>query len=126
MAPFITQFDPTDSSLVRVLSRCDGWSMVRAIATFETIDRLYERLAAWCVVEVDRQRFNFRFPDTRRLPAIFAALTDKQRAEVTAGAASWRYLDRDGTWSELACVLPKDEPPVTAHAHWMMDSSDAW
>jgi hypothetical protein len=116
VSPILTQFDPADSSLMRALSRCDGWPMVSAITTFETIDRLYERLAAWCVVEVDGQRFNFRFPDTRRLPTIFAALTDKQRAEMAGSAVNWRYMDRDGTWRELACVLPKDEPPVTAHA----------
>lgn len=116
VSPFLVPFDPADSSLVRVLSRCEGWPMVSAIATFETVDRLYERLAAWCVVEVDGQRFNFRFADTRRLQAILAALTDKQRAEMAGRVLSWRYIGRDGAWRQLACALPEDAPPVTAHA----------
>ena len=116
VSPFLVRFDPADSSLVRVLSRCEGRPMVSVIATFETIDRLYERLAAWCVVQVDGQRFNFRFPDTRRLPAIFAALTGRQRAEMAGRALGWRYIGRDGAWRQLACALPDDEPPVTVHA----------
>jgi hypothetical protein len=59
------------------------------------------RLSAWCIVEVDGQRFNFRFPDTRRLPAIFDALTPGQQRAFVGGTSCWHYVDRDGTWRAL-------------------------
>jgi hypothetical protein len=52
--------------------------MVSAIVTLETFVELVDRLAAWCVVEVDDQYFNFRFPDTRRLPDILGVLKPEQ------------------------------------------------
>jgi hypothetical protein len=78
-----------------LLDKCSGWPMMCAIETPESQAELAARLAAWCVVEVDDQRFNFRFPDTRRLPAIFDALTPTQRAEF-AGPRDAVVLHRPG------------------------------
>lgn len=101
ISPFIVPFNPRAKSIVRLLSRCSGWPMLSALATFESADKLAERLAAWCVVEVDGQSFNFRFPDTRRLPAIFDTLTPEQRRELIGNAIGWHYIRREGDWSDL-------------------------
>ena len=93
------------------LARCSGWPMLSAIATRESQAELASRLAAWCIVEADGQRFNFRFPDTRRLPAIHAALTREQQAQLAGPAVSWSYIARDGHWRQLP-VLRQD----SAHA----------
>jgi hypothetical protein len=76
--------------------------MMSAITTIENQDELTKRLSAWCVIENDKQRFNFRFPDTRRLPTIFDTLTLRQRGSLAGPAINWSYVDRDGKWKELA------------------------
>lgn len=102
VSPFLVEFQPTNPRFLALLEQCSRWPMLCAIETSENLAQLTERLAAWCVVEVDGQRFNFRFPDTRRLPAIFAALSDQQRAEFAGPATRWSYIDRSGKWQELA------------------------
>lgn len=102
VSPFLLRYQPANSRLRTVLEKCSGWPMICAIDTAESQAELTERLAAWCVVEVDDQRFNFRFPDTRRLPAIFGALSVEQRAAFAGPATRWSYIDRSGKWQELA------------------------
>jgi hypothetical protein len=102
VSPFLVQFQPTNPRFLALLENCSGWPMTCAIETTESQAELTERLAAWCVVEVDGQRFNFRFPDTRRLPAIFDVLSHGQRAEFAGPATKWSYIDRGGNWQELA------------------------
>jgi hypothetical protein len=99
VSPLLLAYTP---AAVRWLERTSGWPMLSVIATRESQRQLADRLAAWCIVEADGQRFNFRFPDTRRLPAIFAALTSGQQAQMTGPAASWSYIARDGNWRQLA------------------------
>ncbi|PWF47961.1 DUF4123 domain-containing protein, partial [Massilia glaciei] len=67
VSPFLISFRTATGLLKKVLAKCSGWPMVSAIETPETLAGLANRLAAWCIVENDNQRFNFRFPDTRRL-----------------------------------------------------------
>lgn len=100
-SPFLIPFVPADKQLRLLLPRCDRWPMLSAIETSESISQLAERLAAWCVVEADGQRFNFRFADTRRLPAIFATLSATQRMQFVGPASRWAYIARDGQWHEL-------------------------
>jgi hypothetical protein len=102
VSPFLVQYQASNQRLRSLLEKCSGWPMVCAIETAESQAELADRLAAWCVVEVDDQRFNFRFPDTRRLPAIFDALTPVQRAGFAGPATRWSYIDRAGGWRELA------------------------
>jgi hypothetical protein len=106
VSPFLTPFTPDDKVLKRVLMHCNRWPMVSVITTDEPMEQLAGRLAAWCVVEADGQRFNFRFPDTRRLPAIFKALTPAQRAQIIGPAMCWQLIDRDGRWRELEIGNP--------------------
>lgn len=100
-SPFLTQYERGDKQLRALLQRCDRWPMLSAIATSESLSQLAARLAAWRVVEADGQRFNFRFPDTRRLPAIFKTLTAQQRAAFAGPIKQWSYVGRDGCWTEL-------------------------
>lgn len=102
VSPFLVRYRPSNSRLRSLLEKCSGWPMACAIETAESQAELTERLAGWCVVEVDNQRFNFRFPDTRRLPAIFGALSVEQRAALAGPATRWSYIDRSGKWQELA------------------------
>ena len=101
VSPFLVRVEKMTRSLLVLLGRCSGWPMVSAIETRENLSELSSRLAAWCVVDVDDQRFNFRFPDTRRLPKIFATLTTLQRAQLAGPASRWSYVGRDGNWAQL-------------------------
>jgi len=101
VSPFVVSFDPTDKSLVRLLALCSGWPMLSVLTTYESAEQLAKRLAAWCIVEVDGQNFNFRFPDTRRLPVIFETLIQQQRREMIGNTIEWHYISRDGSWSSL-------------------------
>lgn len=101
VSPFLVRYQPSNTRFQALLEKCSGWPMMCAIETTESQSELADRLAAWCIIEVDGQRFNFRFPDTRRLPAIFSALNAKQRAEFAGPATRWSYIARDGRWREL-------------------------
>nr|WP_314543666.1 DUF4123 domain-containing protein [uncultured Massilia sp.] len=103
-SPFVTPYDRADRWLKSMLRQCSGWPMVSAIITSESLSQLAERLRVWCIVEADIQRFNFRFPDTRRLPAILSTLNFAQRKQLTGPAVSWSYVGRDGLWYELDVV----------------------
>ena len=101
VSPFVTPFDPANRKLRRLRDRCNRWPMLSVIETAEPFDQLAARLAAWCVVEADGQRFNFRFADTRRLPAIFNILNPRQRGEFAGPATRWLYVNRRGDWDEI-------------------------
>lgn len=101
VSPFLIEFNPIDQRFRLLLERCSGWPMVSAIETAECLSELSLRLATWCVVEADGDRFNFRFSDTRRIPAIFGVLTSEQRAHFLGPAANWSYIGRDGKWKRL-------------------------
>ena len=76
----------------------------------DALAQLAARLSAWCIVEADDQRFNFRFPDTRRLPAIFRTLSSEQRAQFAGPAARWSCISRDSSWNELDVTGVSGEP----------------
>jgi hypothetical protein len=110
VSPFLVSFRPSNPGFRTVLAACSGWPMVSAIQTPESQSELTQRLAAWCVVEVDGQRFNFRFPDTRRSPCIFNALSPQQKAEFMGPASRWSYIQRDGKWNDV--VVPGIPSPT--------------
>jgi hypothetical protein len=101
VSPFLVPHSGASFLMTLALKKCSGWPMVSAIETTETMAELNKRLAAWCVIENDGQRFNFRFPDTRRLPAIFDCLSIPQRSSLAGPAARWSYIGRTGAWNEL-------------------------
>jgi hypothetical protein len=102
VSPFLLRCDPDNAALKEVLSQCSGWPMVSAIRTAGSIKDLAERLASWCIVQADEFNFNFRFPDTRRLPDVVAVLEKQQLTEMLGCATRWSYIDRRGQWVHLA------------------------
>jgi hypothetical protein len=102
VSPFLVPFEGPDQQTRALLERCERWPMVSLIGTPEPLEALARRLAAWCIVEADGQRFNFRFADTRRLPAIFRTLNTQQRVQIAGPAVRWSYVTRSGGWDELA------------------------
>lgn len=102
VSPFLVSWTAGNRRFETLLCECSGMPMVSAISTKETLLELTERLAAWCVIEADGHRFNFRFTDTRRLPAIHEALSPEQRAQLIGLTSRWAYIGRDGNWRELA------------------------
>ena len=101
VSPFLVPYDPDEKELSALLRRCNRWPMLSLVETTESIEELAARLAAWCVVEAEGQRFNFRFPDTRRLPAIVQTLTQEQRGSFAGRIKRWTYVDRAGQWKDL-------------------------
>lgn len=110
VSPFLVKFDPADRRLRSLLRRCDRWPMLSAVETPESLEQLTRRLAAWCRVEADGQHFNFRFSDTRRLPAIVRTLSNSQRDQFTGPTERWAYVGRDGCWSEIQMVSSNTGP----------------
>lgn len=110
VSPFLFRFQHANVRLRNLLEQCSGFPMVSVIETSEDQVELAQRLAAWCIVSADGQRFNFRFPDTRRLPAIFHILTETQRAQMAGPATRWSYVERTGGWAELD--LPRMVSPI--------------
>lgn len=111
-SPFLTPYLRDNKRMRSLLRRCSGWPMLSLIETPESLAQLAARLSAWCIVEADDQRFNFRFPDTRRLPTIFRTLNVAQRAQFAGPAARWSYISRDSGWRELD-VKSVGAQPVT-------------
>ena len=109
-SPFLTPYIPGDKRMRSLLLRCSSWPMLSLIETAESLAQLIARLSAWCIVEADDQRFNFRFPDTRRLPVIFQTLKPAQRAQFTGPVARWSYINREGSWDELDVTGVNAEP----------------
>lgn len=100
-SPFLIPYERSSRQQRALFQRCSRWPMLSAITTSESCSQLAARLAGWCVVEADGQRFNFRFPDTRRLPAIYGTLTAQQRAAFSGPIKQWSYIGRNGKWDEL-------------------------
>lgn len=93
-----------------VLSLTDGLPMLSLIFTPESLDDMASRLHPWCIVNADGQPFVFRFPDTRRLPAIVDVLEPDQHGALFGPAVAWRYRTRSARWAELP--LPKNPEPI--------------
>jgi hypothetical protein len=105
VSPFLCLMRKKDvklsSQLRAVLLPCSGFPMVSAIASEEGLDKLAQRLAAWSIIENDGQHFNFRYPDTRRLPGLYGALRQDQRAQLCGPMSFWSHIGRDGGWFDL-------------------------
>lgn len=111
VSPVLSAFDAADAPLIAELRRCSAQPMVTLIQTQEPLAQLAARLARWCVVMVDGQSLNLRYPDTRRLPAIAHTLRPGQVRDMLGPATGWYCVARDGRWLELP--LQADAQPET-------------
>lgn len=131
VSPFLFPYVPGNPKLLKALLRCDGWPMVHAITTPQTLEGLSQRLAQWCMVEADGQRFNFRFADTRRLPGIFMNMSQEQRSHFVGPATAWHTIARDGHWQPLdglplaPAVKPLDTRLTAAQFCAMVEDGEA-
>ncbi len=105
VSPLLVDYRLNNAAMEAVLGACSGWPMVSVIVTSEPIDQLVARLAAWCIIACEAQRFNFRFPDTRRLPKILEILSDEQKGHMLGRAREVLYIERDGKWKTIALNL---------------------
>lgn len=99
VSPFVFQYCPGNAVIRRLLRKCSGFPMLSVIESPEAFVTLAERLSAWTIVASDGARFNFRFADTRRLPAILRVLNEDQLGAIAGAAFTWRYVDRTGNWT---------------------------
>ena len=112
-SPFLIEFDPLDRRIRALFDRCSGWPMISAIETTESLSALANRSAAWCIVDADGSRFNFRLADTRRIPAISRILTAEQMASFSGPASNWSFIGREGHWES---VVLSERSPLPAHS----------
>lgn len=110
LIPLTTETAPQWRDVLRLT---DGWPMLSLIVTPESLDELALRLSPWCIVNADGQPFVFRFPDTRRLPAIVDVLTPAQHGAFFGPAIAWHYRTRSAHWEEL----PLPTTPLAAAEH---------
>jgi len=112
VSPVVLTFTPDDDRLLSALGALSGAPALSAVVTPEPLAAWARRLAPWCVVAIDGQWFNCRFPDTRRLPGIWAALSQSQRMSLAGPATSWAYVDRDGSWQTLHALPMAESQPM--------------
>ena len=87
--------------LAEIAELTTGQPMLSLIVSDESLDALWQRLAAFRLVTVQQTRYVLRLADTRRLPQIVRMLTDTQRAQLTGHMSAWRYSGREGNWHDL-------------------------
>lgn len=110
-SPFLIELKPLDRRIRALFDRCSGWPMISAIETTESLSALANRVAAWCIVDADGSRFNFRFADTRRIPGISRILTAKQISSFLGPASNWSFIGREGHW-EMVAISERSSLPV--------------
>lgn len=108
----------TAPSWREAVRQTDGYPMLSVIATPESLDELAQRLHPWCIVNADGEPYVFRFPDTRRLPAIVDVLTPEQHAAFFGPAHAWLMRTRSAKWARLplpaSSLRPADEVRLDA------------
>ncbi|PIF77028.1 uncharacterized protein DUF4123 [Variovorax sp. 54] len=99
-SPVLLNIDAVERPLLdRVLQLTNGLPMLSFICSVEPLESLFERLSPWCIVNADGQYFVLRFPDTRRLPDVLAALSPLQQTAFCGPGTTWHFRRRDASWS---------------------------
>lgn len=110
ISPLTITYELDNTALLTSLQAGSGAPALCAVITSEPLEDWAARLRPWCVVQVENQWFNCRFPDTRRLPGFLAALSDAQRAAFIGPAITWHHIGRDGAWHALTIEAAPDAP----------------
>ncbi|TSD61828.1 DUF4123 domain-containing protein [Variovorax sp. KBS0712] len=104
-SPVLLNIDAVERPLLdRVLQLTNGLPMLSFIRSAEPLESLFERLSPWCIVNADGQYFVLRFPDTRRLPDVLAALSPLQQTAFCGPGATWHFRRRDASWSTFLAL----------------------
>ncbi|MBB5322579.1 DUF4123 domain-containing protein [Marinobacter oulmenensis] len=89
----------------------EGNPMLSMIVSKESMEGLWQRLAAFRFITIQKERYLLRLSDNRRLPQVMAMLTPAQKAHLTGGMLNWSYVARDGLWYTLD-LGPHTETPT--------------
>ncbi|OLO06320.1 hypothetical protein BTW08_18090 [Salinicola sp. MH3R3-1] len=89
-------------ALEAIAKETSGQPMLSLVVSTETLDLLWERLAAFRIVTVQDARYVLRLTDARRLSQIAEMLSKEQRALLMSHMTAWCYIGRDARWRELA------------------------
>ena len=116
-SPWLLPCADQDSAVNQLLTACDRLPAVTLIRSPSNIATLLARLKRWTVVNCDGMHFNFRYPDTRRLPGIHGVMTDQQRHALFDEDA-WSYIGRDGRWHHLPTTPPSNATHPKAADGW--------
>ncbi|MCT7318769.1 DUF4123 domain-containing protein [Ralstonia sp. CHL-2022] len=102
------------AKLLRPHSASPAFSWLRSQ---HSADALCEALAHLGFVRIDGDMdVHCRFADTRVLPALWAALSDKQRAPLAERMVAWGYSDRAGNAMDLIIGPIEVKPALTPFA----------
>lgn len=116
-SPWLLPYAPKTNHTKELLAQCDTLPAVICIRSHEVMTSLLTRLKRWTVVSCGDMQFNFRFMDTRRLPAIHRGLTPQQRIQLFGAHDQWAFVNRRGLWEHLDAQ--DDAAPLTgASSQW--------
>lgn len=115
-SPWLLPYLPGSAPARKLLTQCDALPAITCIHAADALPALLSRLKRWTVVSCGDMQFNFRFTDTRRLPAIHRVLTPAQKAGLFGLHDQWAFMNRQGKWEALhALDAPHgNEPPLIA------------
>jgi Domain of unknown function (DUF4123) len=103
-SPWLLPYLPGSAETHELLAQCDALPGVICIQSDDAPPGLLSRLKRWTVVSCGDMQFNFRFTDTRRLPAIHRALSQSQRASLFGARDQWSFMNRQGKWEALQAL----------------------
>ncbi len=100
-SPWLLPYLPDSEPARKLLAQFNALPAVICIHAADALPTLLSRLKRWTVVSCGDMQFNFRFTDTRRLPAIHRALTPTQKASLFGHHDQWAFMSRHGQWEAL-------------------------
>lgn len=101
-SPWLLPYPPELERTGALLAAFDALPAIICIRTGDSRPALLARLKRWTIVSCGDMQFNFRFTDTRRLPAIHRVLTPEQRVSLFGNHDQWAFMNRQGQWELLA------------------------
>lgn len=116
-SPWLLPYLSEPNQIDRLLAQCDALPAVICIRSHDDTPTLLSRLKRWTIVSCGDMQFNFRFTDTRRLPAIHRTLTLKQKVKLFGEHDKWTFVNRRGQWEHLE-PLDENVSQTIAKSQW--------
>ena len=102
LSPFIVQISPQRiDQWQNLVEQCNGIPMLSLLISREPLHLLQNRLIKYCTTVQDKQFFNVRYMDTRRLRDLYQLLPNADKSRWLAGIAQWHFINREGKWEKL-------------------------